>query len=177
MSRSRFVLTALALSAATLTSFVPSSASADDEGDSAAMSANRGLKIGVGPVLLVPSDGGPLGGGLILDGRYGIKAGPTVLAPGGRLSGYLISSRFIGTAMPTFRVTLPVGPLAPFVVGGLGYGGLTNPGESGLAILAGGGLMIHFGRILAIGLEATYQRITGTEFESVGLGPAISFGG
>lgn len=178
MSRWRLLPASLfALTVATATVLTTSEASADEEGDSAAMAANKGLRIGIGPELLVPTDDGPMGGGLILDGRYGIKAGPTVLAPGGRLAGYIISSRFIGTAMPTFRVTLPVGPLAPFLVGGIGVGGLSNPGESGLALLGGGGLMIHLGRIVAIGAEVTYQRITGTEFQTLGIGPAIHFGG
>lgn len=150
----------------------------EDEGDSAAMAANRGFKLGIGPIILFPMrDNGPFGGGLIVDGRYGIKAGPTVLAPGARLSGYLISGRFIGTAMPTFRVTLPVGPLAPFVLGGVGPGFISNDSEAGVALLGGGGLMIHFGRFFAIGAEATYQVITGTEFRSLAIGPAISFGG
>lgn len=142
------------------------------------MAANRGLRIGIGPSLLLPQrDGGPVGGGLVLDGRYGIKAGPTVLAPGARLSGYLQSARFTGIAMPTFRVTLPAGPLAPFLVGGVGGGWISNPSDSGVALMGGGGLMIHFGRILAIGAEATYQRITTTDFETLVIGPAISFGG
>jgi hypothetical protein len=151
---------------------------AQEESDSTAMSANRGFKLGLGPTILLPSrDGGPYGGGLTLDGRYGIKAGPTVLAPGGRLAGYLLSSRFIGTAMPTFRITVPVGPLAPYILGGVGGGWISNSSEGGVALLGGGGLMIHFGRIFAIGAEASYQTITGTEFQSVAIGPAISFGG
>ncbi|MDF2692723.1 MAG: hypothetical protein K0S65_1106 [Labilithrix sp.] len=142
------------------------------------MSANRGLKIGLGPTILMPMrDGGPYGGGLDLEGRYGIKAGPTVLAPGAMLGGYVISSRFIGLAMPTFRVTVPVGPFAPYVLGGIGGGWLSNPSDGGLALLGGGGLMIHFGRIFAIGAEVTYRKITGTEFGGVAIGPAISFGG
>lgn len=149
-----------------------------EEEESAAMSANRGFKLGVGPTILLPMrSGGPYGGGLDIDGRYGIKAGPTVLAPGGRLAGYVISSRLIGIAMPTFRVTLPVGPFAPFVVGGVGVGGLSNPGESGLALLGGGGLMIHFGHVFAIGAEVTYETITRTEFQTIAIGPAITFGG
>jgi hypothetical protein len=155
----------------------PQTANAQEERDSVAMEANKGFRFGFGPTLLVPSDGGPMGGGLVLDGRYGIKAGPTVLAPGGRLGGYVISSRFVGTAMPTFRITLPIGPLAPYALGGLGFGGLTNKGETGLAYLGGGGLMIHFGRIFALGAEITYERITGTEFESIGIGPSIHIGG
>ncbi len=153
-------------------------AEGEQQEETAAMAANRGLKLGIGPTLLLPlrSDG-PFGGGLSVDGRYGIKAGPTVIAPGGRLAGYLISSRFIGLAMPTVRVTLPVGPLAPFLVGGVGPGYISNPSEGGLALLAGGGLMIHFGRIFAIGAEATYQVITGTELRTLAIGPALSFGG
>lgn len=175
----RSVRFAVALSVAMVALIAaPRGADAQEEADSAAMQANRGLRIGVGPILLLPQrDNGPYGGGLALDGRYGIKAGPTVLAPGGRLAGYLISSRFIGTAMPTFRVTVPVGPLAPYLVGGIGVGYISNDSESGLALLGGGGLMIHVGRIVAFGAEATYQTIQGTEFRTLAIGPAISFGG
>jgi len=116
------LLASVALAAALLT--IAASASAQEESESTAMRANRGFRFGFGPALLLPTDGGPLGGGLVLDGRYGIKAGPTVLAPGGRLAGYLLSARFIGTAMPTFRVTLPVGPFAPYILGGVGGGWL-----------------------------------------------------
>ena len=144
---------------------------------SAAIDANRGLSFGLGPVLLVPTDGGPLGGGLDLSGRYGFKLGPTILAPGGRLAGYILSSRLIGAAMPTLRITVPAGPLAPFLMGGVGPGWMSNPQESGVAWLGGGGLMIHFGRILAIGAEASYQTITGTEFQSIAIGPSIRLGG
>lgn len=153
-------------------------ADAQESEESVAKSANRGFKLGLGPTILLPNrQGGPYGGGATLDGRYGIAAGPTVLAPGGRLSGYVLSERFVGLAMPTFRITVPVGPLAPFVLGGVGAGFLSNHSESGVALLGGGGLMIHFGRVLAIGAEATYETITGTEFKSVAIGPAISFGG
>ena len=53
-----------------------------DCGAYSTMSKNRGLHLGLAPVLLVPTDRGPMGGGLSVDGRYGIKAGPTVIAPG-----------------------------------------------------------------------------------------------
>jgi hypothetical protein len=44
-------------------------------------------------------------------------------------------------------------------------------------MLAGGGLLVHFGRAVAIGGEVTYQKITNTEFESVAIGPSIRIGG
>jgi len=37
--------------------------------------------------------------------------------------------------------------------------------------------MIHFGRVFAIGAEATYETITGTEYKALGIGPAIHIGG
>lgn len=141
------------------------------------MAANRGFVFGLGPVFLFPSDGGPMGGGLDVDGRYGFRAGPTVIAPGGKLAGYVISSRMVGIAMPTLRVTLPAGPLAPFVMGGVGGGWLGNPSEGGVSLLAGGGLHVHLGRVLAIGVEATYQTITGTELDVFAIGPSIRVGG
>jgi len=158
---------------------VPRVAKAQEgEYDGVAMEQNRGLKIGIGPTLLLPLRGdGPYGGGLTLDGRYGIQAGPTVIAPGGRVAGYVISGRGVGVVMPTARLTLPVGPLAPYLLGGIGVGGLTNDSESGLALLGGGGLMIHIGRVFAFGAEATYQAITGTEMKTVTITPAIAFGG
>jgi hypothetical protein len=158
--------------------FARDASAQEEHEDSVAMSANRGFKLGIGPTLLMPMRaGGPYGGGLNLEGRYGIKAGPTVVAPGGLLAGYFISSRFIGIAMPTFRITLPIGPLAPYAVGGVGGGWISNPSEGGLALLGGGGLMIHFGRIFALGAEITYQTISGTDFGGLAIGPAIAFGG
>lgn len=167
--------TLLVAAAAAVSTFLiaPREARAYDE-DSAAVQANKGLHFGIGPVLLVPPDNRPLGGGLDLDLRYGIGAEPFILAPGGRLAGYFISGRFIGVAMGTFRLTVPLGPLAPFGIGGVGPGTITNPGETGLALMGGGGLMIHFGKILAVGAEATYQTITGTEFKTFTIGPSIA---
>lgn len=162
---------ALALVAALATK----TAAAYDE-SSAAVVANKGFKMGIGPILLVPTDGGPLGGGLGLDLRYGIGADPVIIAPGARLTGYYISKRFVGIVMPTARVTFPLGPFAPFLLGGVGGGWLSNPSEGGLALMGGGGLMIHFGRVLAIGAEATYQTVLSTELKSFAIGPAIHIG-
>lgn len=40
-----------------------------------ALGANRGLRFGFGPELWIPTDKGPMGGGLVLDGRYGFMGG------------------------------------------------------------------------------------------------------
>jgi hypothetical protein len=155
-------------------------ARAQEEGteESVAMRANTGLNLGLAPMVLLPArDNGPWGGGLDVQGRYGLRVWKTVVAPGAMLGGYTISGRLIGLAMPTLRWTIPIGPLAPYGVGGIGYGGITNPGDSGLGWLAGGGLMIHFGHVVGIGAELTYRAITGTDYGALVLGPQISFGG
>jgi hypothetical protein len=144
--------------------------------DTPAWNSNVGLVSGLGIVLLVP-DEGSVGGGLELSGRYGIPAAFAILAPGARVGGYYLQERFIGTLMPTFRVTVPLGPLAPFVQGGAGLGGLSNPGDGGLAWLAGGGLMIHFGDVLSLGAEVNYEGITGTGFKVLSIGPTLVIGG
>src|SRR5690606_16429932 len=107
---------------------VAGDASAQDDGgvpDTPAWNANTGLVTGLGIAILIP-DEGSAGGGLEFSARYGIPVGPTVMAPGGRVGGYYLQERFIGILMPTFRVTLPLGPLAPFVQAGAGPGVLTN---------------------------------------------------
>lgn len=152
---------------------LPATARADE--DSIAYRANTGLHTGIGPVLLIPSDG-PMGGGLDLDIRYGIGAGPVVIGPGARFAGYILSGHVIGIGMPTARLTLPVGPLAPFVVGGAGFGYLSNDDETGVALMGGGGLMLHIGPFFGIGAEATYQTITKTDFKTWTLGPSLMIG-
>lgn len=141
------------------------------------MEANKGFQLSIAPTFLLPVNDRPWGGGVSLEARYGIKAGPTVFAPGLRGSGYVFSERFVGIPMGTVRWTIPAGPVAPFIVGGLGAGFLLNPADSGPALLGGGGLMIHFGRFLGIGAEVTYQTVTNTDFHNVALGPTIAFGG
>lgn len=162
--------------AAACISLAPLLAPATARAESPAVEANRGFQLGIGPILLLPSGGGSVGGGLIVDGRYGIEAGPIIVGPGGRAGAYLVSDRFIGTLMPTVRVTLPAGPFAPFLLGGVGGGMLTNPSDQGVALLGGGGLMIHFSRTFALGAEVTYQTITGTGFSNLAIGPAIAIG-
>ena len=146
------------------------------EGDTPAWRANTGLVTGVGLALLFPEEGSA-GAGLELSGRYGLATGPVVLAPGAMLGGYYLQERYIGVLMPTFRVTLPLGPLAPFGQGGIGGGMITNPGEGGLAWLGGGGLMIHFGEVFALGVDIHYQGITGTGYKTLTIGPTIVIGG
>ncbi len=140
-----------------------------------AYAAHTGMQFGIGPDILLPLNGGAFGGGLDADLRIGIGVGPLILSPGLRLAGYAQSGRFIGMGIGTGRIILPIGPFAPYAIGGLGLGFLARPGDSGMGVIAGGGLMLHFGRPLALGLEMTFQTVTGTGLQALVLTPSIIF--
>lgn len=177
-----FAITTSALSFATAAHAQESSAEVNT--DTPAWRSNRGFQTHLGPAILFPTDSSQsYGFGLEFGLRYGIKAGPTVLAPGGRVAGYYQPERFIGDVMPTLRWTIPLGPFAPFVEGGVGAGGVSNPGRGGVALLGGGGFMIHFGDVFGLGVRASYETITGTaappdkpRFSVLSIGPMLQFG-
>src|SRR3954464_7900752 len=93
-----------------------------DTPDTPAWDANVDSVSSIGIAILVPEEGAP-GGGLELSQRYGFAVWPVIIAPGGRTGMYYVQHRFVGTLMPTVRLTVPLGPLAPFVQGGAGMGG------------------------------------------------------
>ena len=173
---SRAVWTATLCTALWCSAFALAPIAHAEHPDTAAWNANTGLVWGLGVAILVP-DHGSIGGGPEVSARLGIPAGPVIVAPGGRLGGYYLQHHFIGDLMGTFRVTWPLGPFAPFGQGGLGPGIMTNPSRGGLAWLGGGGLMIHFGSIFALGAEINYEGITHTGFKTLSIGPAIVIGG
>jgi hypothetical protein len=147
----------------------------DGTPDTPAWRANTGVVTGLGLSLLVPPRG-DVGFGLDFSVRYGIPLGPIILAPGATIGGYYLQSHFIGDLMATARVTLPLGPLAPFGHAGIGPGLITNPDRGGAAWMAGGGLALHL-KVITLGLEVNYLAITSTAFETVIIGPTIGFGG
>lgn len=98
-----------------------------------------------------------------------------ILVPGVHASGYFLDPTVL-IGMPMFRVVLPLNRFAPFVEGGVGVGHVGGPAsQTGAALSGGGGFMLHFTRSFALGAEATYQVITGTEFRGVAIGPIIAF--
>lgn len=137
---------------------------------------NVGLRFGIAPGIFIPVNGESVGFSISGDVRYGIELGPVVVAPGGRLAGYFPSELTVLAALATTRVTLPLGPVGPYVLGGVGPGWVSEPSEAGLAWMAGGGLMAHIGTRFGIGAEATYQAITGTAFKALFIGPSLLLG-
>lgn len=105
---------------------------------------------------------------------YGIDTGPVIVVPGVRVAAYFTDPN-VYVGMPTFKLVLPIDRFAPFVEGGGGVGHVTDPSKSGFAWMGGGGFMIHFTRV-ALGAEASYQAITGTDFSGVSVGPILALG-
>jgi hypothetical protein len=174
-ARSAWALAVGLFSAASLGA-VDARAQESDTPDTPAWNANVDSISSIGIAILVP-DEGAIGGGLELSQRYGFALWPLIIAPGGRTGAYYVQHRFVAVLMPTVRATVPLGPLAPFVQGGAGLGGLTHPGQGGFAWLAGGGLMVHFGSAVAVGAEVNYEGIAGTGFKVLSIGPSLIIGG
>ncbi|HEX5657508.1 MAG TPA: hypothetical protein VFX59_09955 [Polyangiales bacterium] len=127
---------------------------------------NTGWRFSIAPGLLI-SDG-EVGFSIAGDVRYGFEVGPLILAPGARVAGYFPPGFWALTGLATGRITYPLGPVGPYLVGGIGPGYLSEPAQAGAAYLGGGGLMIHVGTSFAFGAELTYFGITGTDFRAFG---------
>lgn len=137
---------------------------------------NTGLRFSLAPGVIVPRGSGRVGLSVAADLRYGIETGPVIVAPGVRLSGFFPSGFVALTALGTMRLTLPLGPVGPYVLGGAGPGYLSEPSRAGFAYQGGGGVMIHIGRSFALGVEATYLGITNSDFRALFVGPSLLLG-
>ena len=134
---------------------------------------NTGHRFSIAPGVFIPNGGGNIGFSIAGDYRYGIEVGPIVVAPGARIAGYFPSGYYILTALATARITFPLGPVGPYVLGGIGPGYVSEPSKTGAAWMGGGGLMVYIGRSFGIGAEATYQGVTGSDFRALFIGPAL----
>jgi hypothetical protein len=118
---------------------------------------------------------GKVGFGIALRLEYGIDTGSVIITPGVSLGGYFLDPN-VYVGMPTAKVALPIGWFVPFVEGGAGVGHVASqPGTTGLALLGGGGFMIHASPNVAFGVEAGYETILGTDFGVILLGPVLAF--
>lgn len=145
------------------------------EGRRIVVAWNTGFQWGLAPGIIV--SGGKASFALGLRFGYGLDTGTVILVPGLRLAGYF-SSPGVYLGMPIMKLVLPIDRFAPFVEAGAGIGyigaGDTTGSQTGLALLGGGGFMVHFTMKFGLGVEANYQVITGTEFRGFGIGPIIA---
>ncbi|MDF2695139.1 MAG: hypothetical protein K0S65_3522 [Labilithrix sp.] len=146
-------------------------AQAQDIGEREPIENNSGPGVNVRPGAYFPSRGDT---GFAVDGSvtYGIPVDPLVIAPGARFAGYLGDSGAI-TGMPVAEVMLPIGVFVPYVKGGVGVGHATGPKETSAALMGGGGLDVHVSRDVLVGVDATWETVTGTGFRTVAIGPRV----
>jgi len=131
-----------------------------------------GFQWGLSPGVLF--SGGKAGFFLGVRFGYGFDTGSVIAVPGVSLSGYFIDPN-VYVGMPTIKLVLPIDRFAPFVTGGAGAGHVTEPQATGVALMGGGGFMLHFTGI-AFGAEVSYQTITSTEFAGWSVGPLLALG-
>ncbi len=136
---------------------------------------NTGFQWGIAPGVIF--NRGEASFALGLRFGYGFDLGTVIFVPGVRLVGYF-STPGVYMGMPVMKLVLPIDRFAPFVEAGAGMGyvskGDATGAQTGLAVLGGGGFMIHFTMKFGLGVEANYQVITGTEFKGFGIGPILA---
>ncbi|HVJ92856.1 MAG TPA: hypothetical protein VM580_23810 [Labilithrix sp.] len=133
---------------------------------------NTGFQWGIAPGIIISR--GKAGFAFGARFGYGFDTGSVILVPGVRLLG-LFADPNVYMGMPTFKVVFPIDRFAPFLEAGAGVGHVTEPAGTGFAAMGGVGFMVHFKRV-ALGLEGSYQLITGTDFAGFGFGPILAIG-
>jgi hypothetical protein len=133
---------------------------------------NEGFQWGISPGVVI--SGGDAGFALGVSISYGIDLDSVIVVPGVHGSVYFLPNN-VWIGMPTAKLIVPIDRVGPFVEGGAGYGLVSGVDQSGLAWMAGGGIAVYFTHF-AIGAEASYQAITGTDFHGWGIGPILAIG-
>ncbi|CAN5925456.1 hypothetical protein BH11MYX4_BH11MYX4_03550 [soil metagenome] len=154
---------------------VPEEEAPMSEGRRIVVAWNTGFQWGISPGVIFVD--GEASFALGLRFGYGFDTGKVILVPGLRLAGYF-SQPGVYLGMPVMKLVLPIDRFAPFVEAGAGVGYVSSSNDTqaktGLALLGGGGFMVHFSMKLGLGVEANYQVITGTPFKGFGIGPIIA---
>lgn len=144
-------------------------AAAQELGERRPIEDNSGPGFSASPGAYFPSRGNT-GLGIDATADYGIPVSPFVVAPGGRFSAYFGGNGAI-TGMPMAEAMLPIGEVVPYLRAGAGIGHANGPNDNGLALMGGGGVKVHVTRDASVGIDATYETVTGTDFRSLAIGP------
>jgi len=131
-----------------------------------------GFHFTIAPSVYFPTGGGKTGFALGIEGRYGFDLGSVILAPGAMFTSYF-GDRNVYLGAGILRLTFPVGFFGPYVEGGVGVGTISDPSQTGLLLLAGAGFMVYASDRFGLGVSVSYEKITGTAFGAVILGPSF----
>lgn len=145
-------------------------------GVAAAQEDRSGWGMNFTPVIVAPKNGYHLGGGVDPEITYTVDRGGARISAGLRVGGYYAKDLFGIVAMPTLRITVPVGPVEPYAAFGMGYGWIVEDGHQGIATMSRLGVVFRISKNLALGVEGTLQKIDGSRFRFPSLGSMVSFG-
>ena len=160
---------AVSLTAAAMA--ISSPARAQDIGEREPIENNSGPGASVRPGAYFPSRG-DMGLSVDANATYGIPAAPFVIAPGARFAGYFGDKGAV-SGMPIVEAMLPVGAFVPYVKAGAGIGHANGPSETSAALMGGVGLDVHVTRDVLLGVDATWETVTGTGFNTLAIGPRV----
>jgi len=140
----------------------------------AANEHKSGWSINFTPVIMFPDAEYRFGGGADPELRYTLDLGGARLSAGARVSGHYAKNIFGVTAMPTLRLTMPVGPVEPYVAFGMGYGWLPRTGYGDFATMSRLGVVFRFSERFALGLEGTLQKLDHSAFRFPSFGSMVA---
>ena len=140
----------------------------------AALPNKSGWSINFTPVVMFADEHHRFGGGADPELKYTLDLGGARLSAGGRISGHYAKNLFGVTVMPTLRLTMPVGPVEPYVSFGMGYGWLPSVGHGDFATMSRLGVVFRFSERFAIGVEGTLQKLDHSTFRFPSFGSMIS---
>ena len=143
-------------------------------GSSAAAQNKSGWSLNFTPVLLFPKGDYRFGGGADPELKYTLDFGGARLSAGARIGAYYAKNLFGVTAMPTLRLSVPVGPFEPYASVGMGYGWVPKSGHENFATMSRLGVVFRFSENFSIGLEGTVQSIDGSAFKFPSVGSMVS---
>lgn len=140
-----------------------------------AAQAHGGWSLNFTPVYIASDNSYRAGGGADPEVKYSLKFGNTYFSAGARMGGYYAKNLFGVTAMPTVRLTFPIGKVDPYISAGMGYGRLPKIQHNDLSSMSRLGFFVHMSDKWGIGLEATHQRIYNSNFKFISYGSMIAF--
>jgi len=150
------------------------------EGRRIVVAYNTGFQWGLSPGVVF--SGGNASFYLGVRFGYGFDTGKLIIVPGVKLSAYFTDPN-VYLGMPVMKLVYPIDRFAPFIEGGAGLGYVAGfdvdsrtsvDAKTGVALLFGGGFMLHFSWKFGLGVEANYQVVTGTDFRGFGIGPILA---
>lgn len=127
------------------------------------------------PVIVPAEKDYRMGGGVDPEVKYSFNLAGASLSGGLRLAGYRAKNLLGMMAMPTLRLTLPIGIAAPYAAFGMGYGRLPKLQHEDFATMSRFGVFFQFSKKFGIGIEGTYQKIDNSDFRFWSYGSMVSF--